>query len=754
MQEFIDRSQPFELKGYPGWLASLLFARGVDSEDSAAAFLSPSLQQLHDPLLLQGMPEAVDLIRALGKRRARAVVYGDYDVDGLCASVIAKEALEKAGLQCIVYIPDRHSEGYGINEDAVRSLAGQAELLLTVDCGITAVDEVALAKALGLQVIVTDHHTPPDQLPPADAVINPLLGSYPFPQLCGAGTAWKLSCALHGLTYANAQLDLAALATIADLVPLLKENRVIASFGMKALGSTPRAGLRALMLSMGLAPGQEVNADRVAFGIAPRLNAGGRLTTAQAALTLLLTDRADEGQRLADELNDLNADRQAQQAVMIAEAEARMQGMSLLHSHSIVLAGEGWNPGIVGLVAGRLAERYGYPSVVLTDKGDSWQGSGRSAGDIDLYAALSECRDLFERFGGHRAAAGLALPKDRLEAFRQRFDEAVGRQLAGAPLLPRVSYDGQLALEDVSLHSIERLEQLKPFGMGNPSPSFLVKGLSVQAPRQIGREGKHLRLRLRQGSEAREAVAFGMGDRLAGLPPTMEAVLKLSLNDYQGRQSAECQIQAFRAGEQAFHPDAAREQAAILQDLQAIASNNHHGSVAALEPGPIEGYRGSLLICRCHETAEAMHQRYPAFASSAAPMDDRRGLNTILYGVALQDVRAPYEAIHFCDGLLHPAEAAYAASLFPGARIHAGAQTQGLRQQLSLMKLSVEELRVAYLKLRDGAGLDASWPEAKRRLALLVLEQLQLITLTDGQPRMLPLRKCDPAESRLFQLLI
>lgn len=753
MQSFVNRSRLCSIEGHPQWLASLLCARGVTDSEQASAFLNPSLDHLHDPMLLQGMAEAVKLIRLLGKTHARAVVYGDYDVDGLCATVIAKEALEAAGLRCIEYIPDRHSEGYGIHEDAVRMLAGQAELLLTVDCGITAVGEVTLARELGMRVIVTDHHTLPEQLPDADAVINPLLGAYPFAQLCGAGTAWKLSCALHGLDFAKKQLDLAALATIADMVPLLNENRILASFGLKALSDTRRVGLRALIEAVGLPAGREMTAERVGFGIAPRLNAGGRMSTAKAALQLLLTQRDDEARQLALQLEELNAERQDQQARMAMEAEQQLQHLDLLHGHSIVLAGEEWNPGVVGLVAGRLAERYGYPSIVLTGKGDSFNGSGRTAGDIDLYAALSECAELLERFGGHRAAAGLAVKKDQLKAFQLRFDEAVRKQLAGAPLMPRVAYDGSLGLEDVNLRNIELLEQLKPFGMGNPNPSFLVENLEVQAPRQIGREGQHLRLRIRQGSEARDAVGFGMGDRLPSLPPTMEVVLRLSLNDYQGRKSAECQLQAFRAGEQAFHADPIRELEVIVQELEAIASNESFGSVGALEPGPIEGYRGHLLFCRCHETAEAMHRRYPAFATAAAPVSDRRGGSLILYGRSLSDVSSPFDVIHFCDGLLHAEEAMLAARLFPDVRFHAEQQSAPLRQALGLLKLSKEELRDAYRRLRDGEALDAAWPGQKRRLALLVLRDLNLIALIAGQPRMLPMRRCDPEESRLFQLL-
>ena len=321
VRRFVLRSQSAQVPGYPDWLGRLLRARGVRTPEEAQAFLNPSIDQLHDPLLLRGMGEAVALIRQLGARKARAVVYGDYDVDGLCAAVIMEEALKAAGLRTTAYIPDRHSEGYGLNREAVEKLAGQAELLVSVDCGITAEEEAALARRLGLRVIVTDHHQPPAQLPQADAVINPLLGSYPFPSLCGAGTAWKLSCALEGMHFAERQLDLAAIATIADMVPLLGENRVIAALGLSALQHTRREGLKALIAATGLEPLQPISSDRVGFGLAPRLNAGGRLTTVQAALQLLRSASQQEAQALAGELSELNRERQAQQAQVTEEAE-------------------------------------------------------------------------------------------------------------------------------------------------------------------------------------------------------------------------------------------------------------------------------------------------------------------------------------------------------------------------------------------------------------------------------------------------
>lgn len=755
MQSFIRRAQPHQIPGYEDWLASLLHARGITDAAQAQAFLYPSLDALHDPMRLQGMPQAVALIRELGARKARAVVYGDYDVDGLCASVIAEEALRATGLKTVVYIPDRHTEGYGINADAVRKLAPQAELLLTVDCGITAAEEVALARELGLRVIVTDHHQPPDTLPPADAVINPLLGDYPFPGLCGAGTAWKLSCALHGLAFAKGQLDLAAMATIADMVPLLSENRIIAAHGPTALGATRRPGLLALMRAAGMTPGQRVTTDRVGFGLAPRLNAGGRLNTAQDALQLLRTTRDDEAETLAQRLDDLNRERQQQEHQVIDQAEDLLAQENLLHAHSIVLCGQGWNSGVVGLAAGKLAERYGFPTVVLTEEDGVATGSGRTAGGIDLYEALKACGDLFVRFGGHKAAAGMTLPLDNVPALRRRFDEAVRAQLGGQPLVPQVYFDAPLSLADVRTDTIQRLEMLAPFGIGNPAPAFLLEGVQLASARRVGADGRHMKMALRAGNELRDGIAFGQGDRAEGMPPQLDAIVRLSLNEYAGRVSPQFQLQAYRAGEQAFVSDPVGEQRALLQDMAAIVSNiSRLPARAEAWTGEEVPPRGTLLLCRTADTAQHMHRRWPQLTTAAGTYADRRGSSAVLYRVPLDAIDAPCDTLVCCDGLLGEAEAAYMAQMFPEAKLYFMPRTEALDGLLASLRLSVDDLRLAYVQARkDGHLLNLGWQPMRAHAAALILQELNLVTLEGNLLRLLPMTKCDPADSLLYHLL-
>ena len=754
MQVFTGRAQEYHLAGYPDWMARLLHARGVDTPEQASRFLEPVLTDLHDPGLLHGMTDAVAIITRLGRQKARAVVYGDYDVDGLCASVIAQETLKAMGLKTIVYIPDRHTEGYGLNEDAIRQLAAQAELLLTVDCGITAVNEVALAKQLGMHIIITDHHTPPDNLPAADAVINSMLGAYPFASLCGTGTVWKLSLALKGMDFAKDQLDLAALATVADMVPLLGENRVIAAYGLKALAATRRIGLRALTEACGLTWGEALTSDKLSFGLAPRLNAGGRLTTAQDALHLLQSTRSDEAYSLAQKLNQVNAQRQAMEREVIMAAEKLLDGEDLLHASTVVVCGQGWNSGVVGLAAGRLAERYGYPAVVLTQQGEQCTGSGRSAGGIDLYCALKSCEDLFTRFGGHQQAAGLTLPFQNMAAFRLRFDQAVRDQLQGRVLLPQVPYDTRMRLSQVSIENVQALERLAPFGIGNPTPAFLMEDLALASSRAVGAENKHLKCVFTQENVMCDGIAFGMGDQQACLPPTIDAVVRLSLNVFRGNVSAQCQVSAIKAGKEAFAFDGDAQLAAILQDFMDIASNKAKAPARFKQVKAVTGLQGSLLVCRTIAAARAMHAKYPDFDTAQGPYSDRRAANCILYRTPLAQVRAPYELLVFCEGLLHDQEAAYAASLFPGAKLCAYQRTDELEQMIGQLKLTKEELREVYRLLRQSAGMqDLPWHKAKIQAALYVLEELELISLKGDEVCLLPMRKTDPQDSALFCIL-
>ncbi len=751
MRQFVRRAEPFEMPGYEPWLALLLHARGIDTPEAAQAFLNPDFGSLHDPMLLGGMETAVRIIREAGRRGARAVVYGDYDVDGICASVLAKEALSAAGLKTVVYIPDRHTEGYGINEEAVRQLAGQAELMLTVDCGITAVREAALARQLGLRLIITDHHRPPDELPEAEAIINPLLADYPFPGLCGAGVAWKLAFALHGETFARQRLDLAALATIADMVPLLSENRVIAVFGLAAMKESVRPGLRALMKVTGLEEGRSVSADRVGFGLAPRLNAGGRLSTARLGLDLLTSERPQEAAELALQLDQINTKRRQEEQRVIDGARAALAELDLMRAHSIVVWAEGWNSGVVGLAAGKLAEEYGLPTLVLSVEGGKATGSGRAGGGIDLHQALAGCGDLFDRFGGHRAAAGMSLRAEKLPELRARFDEQVAAQLDGRPLLSEVCYDAELRLADVTRENIERLEKLAPFGMGNPSPAFLLKEVEGIAARRVGADARHLKLSLQQAAERRDGIAFGMGERMEGMPPVMNAIVRLSLNEFRGRISPQFELMDFQPGSRPFEQDPEKEADTLLADLKAaLAVREDMPDVA--EAGTIAGAQGKLLLCRSYETALRMRAAYPDFDAASHRYSDPRGMSAVLYNVPIQEIHAPCDALYFCDGLTGSLEARLAARHFPDAALFDFPETRGLEDILSRLRLSLDELREIYVQFRAGHGIMQAGRSRQAALAAaLIFEEIGLARLEEERVLLFPGKRADPKDSLVFQ---
>ncbi|MBQ1717608.1 MAG: single-stranded-DNA-specific exonuclease RecJ, partial [Bacteroidales bacterium] len=493
--------------------------------------------------------------------------YGDYDCDGVCASVIMLEALKSLGAHAEVYIPSRKEEGYGLNTAAMHKLAEkQYRLMITVDCGITAVEEIALAKSLGMNVILTDHHTPPDPLPAADAILHPQLGGYPCSSLCGAGTAYKLACALSG-KQTIPTLPLCALATVADMVPLLGENRTLAALGLAAMADTSNIGLRALLRVSGLRTGEAVTGQQAGFLLAPRINACGRMETAQIALELLSTDDPVRAAELADTADGLNARRKSLENQVLEQANAQASALDLCTGHAIVIEGEGWESGVVGLAAGRLAEYYGYPTVILSREGDICVGSARSACGVDLYQALSACSDLFTRFGGHKQAAGLTLPAENVPELRIRLSDAVAKQLQGRTLMPETVYDGELRLTDITLDLISSLGMLEPFGTGNPAPVFLVRDVEALSARAVGSGGSHLKLTLGQDTCILDAIAFRMGTLASSMRGICSLAITPVANTFNGRTSPECRIEAIASMQRFFSRPANEDALAILQEL-------------------------------------------------------------------------------------------------------------------------------------------------------------------------------------------
>ena len=517
--------------------AAILVRRGYTDLGDAQRFVNGEIEP-HDPFLLGDMREAVGRIQAAIAAGTRICVHGDYDVDGICATALAVLVLRTLGADVEWHLPSRFEEGYGVSGDTISRLADEGcALLLTVDCGITAVDEVAAAKARGLDVIVTDHHRPGAMLPDCPIVAT-RPSDYPFPELCGTGVVCKLAQAL-GVDPAP-YLDLVALATIADVVPLLDENRSLAIAGLRALARTQRPGLQALMRNARVDPAA-VDAAAVGFRLAPRINAAGRLGRPDAALELLLTDDPAEGGRLADELETLNRERQAVEDRILRAAIAEVESWpdERRRRRGYVIWGEDWHEGVIGIVASRLVERFNRPVVLIAGADGHWKGSGRSLPAFDLHGALGACSQHLRRFGGHRAAAGLAIDPDCLDDFARAFAAHADLTLADDDLEPVTKVDAIVPGSALTLGLAAELDRLAPFGLGNPDVTLLVPACEAVQPGLVG-EGRHLRFRIRQsGRDAGTAIAFGLGPQLERVsrPGRHDIACRLKENRWNGTVS-------------------------------------------------------------------------------------------------------------------------------------------------------------------------------------------------------------------------
>lgn len=509
------------------------------------------MEEDHDPFLLKGMKEAVPRIQKAIEEEEHILVYGDYDADGVSSTSLMIHLLRHLGASFDIYIPHRSNEGYGLHNHALDwALQQGVSLVITVDTGISACSQIAYANELGMDVIVTDHHEPPDVLPSAYTLINPKLPGcpYPFKGLAGVGVAYKLAQALLDGQVPEEWLEIAAIGTVADLMPLLDENRAIVRRGLASMRRSKYPGIRAL-LEVSAVRVERVDAVNVAFGLAPRINASGRLDHAGRAVSLLTTEDPAEAERLAEELDLLNKERQMVVDRIVSEAIARLEDRlkdGKLPS-IIVLAGEGWNVGVVGIVASKLLERYYRPVIILDihPETGNCKGSARSIPGLDIYEALSSCSDMMDHFGGHPAAAGMSLHRDKLDAFAAALEEFASSVLTEEDFVPVVTADGEYTLPDLSLRAAEELELLAPFGMANPLPKFIVRGAVVKETRTMGQGNRHLKLVLQQEGVTVEAVAFGKGELAELLPPGtgVDVLAELSINEWNGSRKAQLMLQ-------------------------------------------------------------------------------------------------------------------------------------------------------------------------------------------------------------------
>ncbi len=770
--------------GVPEQLLCLLLDRGIDTPEKIDKYLHPRQEDLYDPMRMQDMDQAVAVIRDAIRRDEEIVVFGDYDVDGVTATAILLTYLRKQGAKTSYYIPDRHGEGYGLNIAAIEQIAAHAKLLITVDCGITCPDEVARAIELGMRVIVTDHHQLGPRLPECSAVLNPLLGDYPFRRLCGAGVAFKLVQALGGMEAIESLWELAAMATIADIVPLLDENRVIVYYGLKAMARTQRPGLLALMESAGVEPGS-VSASDVAFRMAPRINAGGRLALASRGVELLTTRRLDAAKEIAAELDQDNTKRREIEMEIFAEADEKVRSeIDFLTERAIVVCGEGWNPGVIGLAASRLVEKYKWPAILLAQDGEVCVGSARSIPGVDIHRAMSACRDLFIRFGGHAQAAGLTIEKKNVAQFKRRLTQAILESSEKEAFIPTEEYDLELELSDMTEELVQAFASMQPTGFGNPAPVFCVRGVHTTDVRAIGKESAHLRMRLSSGSEMRSAIGFRMGDKAGSMPEVIEAVVGLSINVWQDRRSVQCELRQINPymPAKAFLSECQRRQTEIDAAVIGTLAHDEAADAARVERMTLEeaktvladellgSYQGTLLCVHSLAALKMLNIHlaivHAQLDYAMHALDDIRSFNTLVMAPDWANLNCHPTAIVALDGFLSSGERAAAQAKFPGARIIEVSDMVSYQSVIADRLLcSDEALRALYRVLRQRERMEysmnllaaeAGLSESQVICALYIFEELGLIacTLQPLSYRMIPTGRVSLESSRLRSRLM
>lgn len=621
-------------------LHRLLMQRGIRSAREAEDFLHPCAAQLNDPFLLSGMQRAAQRIRRAMENCEKICIYGDYDVDGVCASAILYDYFRSESIGAQVYLPSRHSEGYGLNEAAVRELAQQCDLLITVDCGIASRELIDLAMELGLDCIVTDHHRPGELLP-ACPVVNPLLNDYPFPWLCGAGVAFKLVHALAGLDAAMERIDLAAIATVADVVSLTGENRAIVYLGLQRMNAAPRPGVEALMEAARVEKGK-LDSQSIAFRIAPRLNAGGRLGSARRSFDLLVQEEPFLAVAQADELEQENARRQSVEREIRAQAEEQLVDFDFSAHRIIMVRGEGWNPGVIGLAASHLKEKYHFPVIALAENDGVLTGSCRSIEGVDIYETLASAAALMEKFGGHRQAAGLTVKAENFDALQAALDDYLFKNAPQEAYLPCADYDVAVNLGEIGESFVRELGALEPTGCGNPEPVFRAEAQVLEA-RAIGAQGNHLRLIVSEDGARRTGIWFGAGERAASLSGDAEILFVPQLNHWNGRTDVQLRLSALRESAPMKRVEAALEREDALQRhfLTELLYNKGSGlctdvpelSLRQLKAMLAQSAQGTWILCADFAAARAILAGVEPCPLDLAIGDapaDRRAFNTLL----------------------------------------------------------------------------------------------------------------------------
>ena len=532
-------------------LATVLLNRNIIKDEDVKLFLNPTRKDFHDPYLMPDMEKAVNRIITAIDKKEKTIIYGDYDVDGITSITVLSKFLKERNLNVGAYIPNRLEEGYGLNKKAIKKIADEGyKLIITVDCGISGTEEIDYAYSLGMEVIITDHHEPLEVLPKALAVIDCKRkdNKYPFNSLAGVGVAFKLIQAigirldLEEKEYLKF-LDIVCIGTISDIVPLVDENRVIAKLGLKLVENTRSPGVKALLNA---AAYKEVNSNTVSFGMAPRINACGRMGHERDALDLFLTENIVEANRITEKLNNYNRERQEIEKRIFDEAILKITSEHLMNNNAIVIGSENWHHGVIGIVDSKITELYFKPSILICFEGEEGKGSGRSIPGFDLHAALCSTSDYLEKYGGHEMAVGLSLKKSNFQKFRQKFEQ-IARDNHTEDLVSVIKIDKEINLKDINLENVKQLKLLEPFGEANKTPIFIYKNLKIDSIRALS-EGKHLKLTLKDGNTIINAIGFNMGEYSEEflIGDKIDVIGLLEINTFNGVENVQINMKDLR----------------------------------------------------------------------------------------------------------------------------------------------------------------------------------------------------------------
>ena len=536
--------------GISGILSRILVNKNITQKDEIDLFMNPTRKDFHNPFLMPDMEIIVDRVLQAIEQKEKIMIYGDYDADGITSITVLKSFLEERGLEVASYIPNRLDEGYGLNKTALKKIYDDGyRLIITVDCGISGIDEVDYANSLGMEVLITDHHEPAETLPKAVAVVDAKRkdNKYPFNQLAGVGVVFKLIQAisikldLEEKEYLK-YLDIVCIGTISDIVPLIDENRVIAKLGLKLIAQTKNIGLKALLEVIGF---KNIDSTTISFGVAPRINACGRMGDEQVALDLFLEKDYDKAKELAIKLNEYNIERQTIEKSIFDEATEKIE-KNEKDKACIIVGSEGWHHGIIGIVASKVTEMYFKPSILICFEGNDGKGSGRSIPGFDLHDALTECSDYLEKFGGHSMAVGVTVSRDKFELFKNKFEE-YAKSHDIDKIIPVINIDSELSLKDIDIDSVKSLQKLEPYGEANKMPVFMIRNLKINSIRALS-EGKHLKLTLKDDGYMINAIGFNMGNLSNEylIDDKVDVIGNLDINSFNGNESIQLILKDIR----------------------------------------------------------------------------------------------------------------------------------------------------------------------------------------------------------------